>query len=318
MRVGIVGLGVIGKRVAAAVAGQPDFTLVGVAVRSPSPTVHAHRDLPLFAADLAASRALRDAGVPLCGLMDDLIGSVDVVVDAGPAQTGRSRVDRYRSAGASAVFCGGERDPGLGPLVHPALNPATAAGSPMVRLTSCNTTALARVVAAIGVDDVVDLDATILRCATDSDKASKGISNGVLLDPRPSHHASDLSVLAQGLCASSYVATVPMTCGHAILVRLRVRGVWTEALNRLRGASRVTVLDGDTPVDTAALRADALATGTRWAQRFDLVVRPCGRAAGGQQALWLSLDNQSITIPETLDVLRTRTGRQDSGVGGDR
>ena len=190
----------------------------------------------------------------------DLVKACDVIVNAGTAGTGASRASHYARGGTDAIYCGGERDARLGPLVHSALNYAEALHAPMVRLTSCNSTALARLVAGVGVADLDDFEATIFRCSTDNDKAEKGITNGTLLYPA-SHHARDLAQLEPRLAGQSWAATAPMNCGHVMLVRLRTKIPRSAVLERLAATPRIVVMTGADPIDTAMLRARAAENG---------------------------------------------------------
>ncbi|MGW7824491.1 hypothetical protein ACWGLF_41930 [Streptomyces puniciscabiei] len=307
--VAVVGAGIIGKRLAAALslpAGDQDAhapRLAGIALRGPNVFAAARPELPVFAADAVAAERLREAGTDVKGDLAELLDSADLVVDCGPSRTGAGRAEIYAAHGTRTVFCGGERDTRLGPLIHSALNPEAAARPGGLRLLSCNTTALARVLAAIGPDDVTALDATIVRCSTDTDKAAKGITNGAVLARDPSHHADDLRAVAPGPAVRTTAATVPMTSGHFLHVRLTPRaGIGAaEALDRLRRAERIEVLAGEGPVHTARLRQDAEAP---WHDRYDVQIVPVAQPGEALLEFWLSLDNQAITIPETLDVIQ--------------
>jgi glyceraldehyde-3-phosphate dehydrogenase (NAD(P)) len=305
MRVGVVGLGVIGKRAVEAIAAAPEMTLAGVAVRTVPAAAYCMPNLTYHSPIRGTRAELGRIGVPVGGSLDDLLRVIDVVVDAGTARTGAARADMYRAAGVRAVFCGGERDVSLGPLVHSALNHAVAARAQAVRVASCNTTALARMVARLGVSSVRRLEAVVLRCSTDNDKARKGRTNGALVEAGSSHHAADLRALVPGLNAVSQAVVVPMTCGHVIHLRLVADLSMPDALRRLGNEPRLRLVNDNQAVDTARVRADAARRGGRWSQRFDLVVRAGTAQPDGNQPLrfWLSLDNESITMPELLDVL---------------
>jgi glyceraldehyde-3-phosphate dehydrogenase (NAD(P)) len=315
--VAVIGTGIIGKRVAAALAWSPGSAegldsgapyLAGIALRGPNVFAAARPELPVFAADPPAAERLRDAGTPPQGDLSALLASADVVVDCGPARSGASRAPAYLASGVPAIFCGGERDARLGPLVHSALNPGAATPGGCLRLLSCNTTALARVLAGIGPADVAALDATVLRCSTDTDKAAKGITNGAVLSPAASHHGDDLREVAPGPAVRTVAATVPMTAGHFIHARVTLRGGVgpAEALDRLRVAERVSVLAEGLPVSTARLKHQSPAP---WHDRHVLQVLPIdGAALPGTLEVWLSLDNQAITIPEALDAIQLAHG----------
>lgn len=301
-RVAVLGAGVIGKRLAAVLVQDADVTLAGIAIRGPAIFALARPDLPYYAADADAISRLEKAGISMRGSLDDLLDACDVIVDCGPSGTARSRAAAYRAHSVRRVFCGGERHPGLGPLVHSALNPEVASAA-TVRLLSCNTTALARVLAAVGAEAVRRLDATIVRCCTDSDKAGKGITNGVAIHPGPTHHAHDLSELVPGVALRTVAMTAPMTAGHVIRAQLRLADGFRAqtALDRLAAEPRISLLYHSRPLSTAELKA---ATDRRWHNRYELTVLPIAHPEADELDLWLALDNEAITLPEAVDVLR--------------
>jgi hypothetical protein len=67
----------------------------------------------------------------------------------------------------------------------------------------------------------------------------------------------------------------------------------------------VVLRRGEDPLDTGRLRAEPPQADRRWQDRYELLALPVPRQPG---QLWLSLDNEAVTIPETLDVLRLVTG----------
>ncbi|MGB9347781.1 MAG: hypothetical protein WCA90_17240, partial [Ilumatobacteraceae bacterium] len=78
VKVGVAGYGVIGNRLAAGVIAQDDMELVGVADVAPTLAVRALKErgmpFPLFAAVPGSERVLGDAGIPVSGSFDDLLG----------------------------------------------------------------------------------------------------------------------------------------------------------------------------------------------------------------------------------------------------
>jgi len=310
IRVAVVGAGVVGKRVIDALAGHPALRLAGAVVRRPNPFVLARPSLPWYAYDSAAEAAMTEAGVPVRGGLAALLAEAEIVLDCGPARSGAGRAARYHRAGRTAVFCGGERDPRLGPLVHPALNADTVPGRTGLRLASCNTTALARVVGALGAHRVAELDATVVRCATDTDKAGKGITEGAVLSPGLSHHAGDLRAIVPGLSATSAAMTAPMTSGHVIRLRIDLCGLdATAAMAALGTEPRIEVADASTAFSTAVHKS---LVDEPWHRRYRVVLTPVA-PVGDRLDLWLHLDNQSVTVPEALDVLQLAGGGTTAG-----
>jgi glyceraldehyde-3-phosphate dehydrogenase (NAD(P)) len=313
IRVAVVGMGIIGKRAVHAVERQPDMTLAAVVIRSPGTSVLARRTLPYYAFHPGSVGPLRNAGVEPRGTLPNALICADVVVDCGPSRSGIERYPLYRDAGVHSIFCGGERTPELGPLVHPDLNYADALRAPSCRLTSCNTTALARLVAALGPARIHRLHAVVLRCSTDSDKAAKGITNGAALATAASHHADDLRTVVPALAAQSVAATLPMTCGHVIHTRVRLHKPIPG--DRLQGilasARRIVVRSSSHPLDTATVKDTMSQTGRRWNDRYEVLVQCVENGSAHDHELWLSLDNEAVTIPEMIDVIRAVGGKDD-------
>ena len=92
VRVGVAGYGVIGNRLAAGVVRQEDMELVGVADVAPTLAVRALKargmPFPLFTAIPGAEEGLEAAGIPVSGSFDDLLGSVDIMLDSAPGGIG--------------------------------------------------------------------------------------------------------------------------------------------------------------------------------------------------------------------------------------
>ena len=97
VRVAINGYGVIGKRVADAVSLQDDMTLAGVAdvVTDYRIRTAVVRGLPLLASTADAGDAMRQAGLPVKGRLEDLLGQTDVVVDCTPKKVAARNRELY-------------------------------------------------------------------------------------------------------------------------------------------------------------------------------------------------------------------------------
>jgi Glyceraldehyde-3-phosphate dehydrogenase/erythrose-4-phosphate dehydrogenase len=114
VRVGVAGYGTIGQRLADGVALQDDMELVGVADVAPTLPVQAlvERGMPYtFFNALPANQALlEDAGVPVAGTLEDLVQSVDIMLDATSAGVGARNKELYEKHGKKAIFQGGEQN----------------------------------------------------------------------------------------------------------------------------------------------------------------------------------------------------------------
>jgi glyceraldehyde-3-phosphate dehydrogenase (NAD(P)) len=97
IRVGVIGYGTIGTRLADAVALQGDMELVGVADVAPTLPLRAFQEsgapYKVFYVDAEKKDQFADAGVLLAGSLDDLLGQIDVALDATPGGVGAKMKD---------------------------------------------------------------------------------------------------------------------------------------------------------------------------------------------------------------------------------
>jgi len=160
LRVGINGFGTIGKRVADAVRAQPDMRVAGVAKRSPNyeAEVALDRGYALYSAADDGATPFEDAGLPAEGGVHDLVVESDIVVDATPSGVGAQNKGIYEAHDTPAIFQGGESDDVAEVSFNARANYDKAVGADSVRVVSCNTTGLSRVLAPLeesyGVENV--------------------------------------------------------------------------------------------------------------------------------------------------------------------
>lgn len=111
IRVAVNGFGVIGKRVADAVAAQHDMTLAGVAdvVTDWRVAVARAKGYPLYGARPEHVRAQNEARLDLAGTLDDLLAAANVVVDCMPTKVAAGNIERYRERGIRFIVQGGEK-----------------------------------------------------------------------------------------------------------------------------------------------------------------------------------------------------------------
>ena len=111
VRVAINGYGVIGKRVADAVSLQDDMALAGVSdvVTDYRIRTAVARGHPLFASTAEAWDAMRQAGLPVKGRLEDLLGQTDVIVDCTPKKVAARNRELYAANHVKSIFQGGEK-----------------------------------------------------------------------------------------------------------------------------------------------------------------------------------------------------------------
>jgi len=322
VKVGVAGYGVIGNRLAAGVARQEDMELVGVADIAPTLPVRAlkERGMPykLFTAADGAETALEAAGIPVSGNLDDLLGEVDIMLDAAPGGIGAKNKERYVAAGVKAVFQGGEAGSVADLFFHGTVNYEKGLGKNYLKLTSCNTTGLIRAVdavhKAVGVEKVF---ITIIRRVADPGDTHRGLTNVLQVEPIPNHQAVDLMNIMDGVDATGLLIHTPVTHGHIITLcatpktKISVEEA-LEAFNAYPRIKVVRIADG----------FNSNASFFQWARYLEhpradmyeigLWEEMVGHS--GDDLVWaINIPQESVTIPETIDAIRAAMEMQVTG-----
>jgi glyceraldehyde-3-phosphate dehydrogenase (NAD(P)) len=314
VRVAVIGLGTVGRRIAAAVSRQSDMELAGIGIRRETPFSFLARraGASIFStgAHAAAGPVWELEGAQ--GGLGDLLGRSDVVADVRQAGLGATLLDEYRSAGIPVVFQGGERAADVELTFSSFVNYELASGKNVVRLTSCNTTGLARLLSTLHREyGVTRADAVLVRCSTDPDKANHGMINGALVTLGESHHGPDLRAIFPGLELSTTSIAVPMSQRHvqALTVQLRTPTHAREIEQLLCRTPRIVTIDRSSANTTNGVAeqfaydaADSLRT---FGDAPELLVWSASiRYEDGVLRLCTAVDMQSITVPETIDCIR--------------
>lgn len=316
-RVAVNGYGVIGKRVADAVAAQDDMQLVGVAdiTTDYRLRVAAERGYPIYAALAENGSNMRGAGLPVEGDLDELLERVDIVVDCTPKRIGASNKPRYQQAGVRAIFQGGEKHELTERSFVAQVNYADAFKQRFARVVSCNTTALCRVLHALHRRDWIRrARAVLLRRGTDPwESHINGLINTVVPETNvPSHQGPDAQKVLAGLDIVTMAGAGPFNSSHAHFAMVETtrpisrdelrEALWQEprvafvhAGNGLVALNSVIELMRDLERPRAdmwevAVWEDALAVDDR------------------EVYLTYQVHNEAITIPESIDAIRALTG----------
>ena len=147
IKVAINGYGTIGKRVADAVNCQKDMEVVGVTKTKPDfeAKLAVKKGYKLYAAIPERLKIFEDAGIKVEGTIEDLIEKADVVIDCSPNKVGaENKAKYYEKAGIKAIFQGGEKKDVAEVSFNALSNYDMAKGKKFVRVVSCNTTGLTR------------------------------------------------------------------------------------------------------------------------------------------------------------------------------
>jgi glyceraldehyde-3-phosphate dehydrogenase (NAD(P)) len=321
-RVGVNGYGVIGKRVADAVALQEDMELVGVAdvVSDYRIRVAVERGYLIHAAADEARGAMEGVGIPVAGSLDDLLGRVDVVVDCTPKKVGARNRPRYQAAGVKSIWQGGEKHDVAGYSFVAQVNYAGAVGRDSARVVSCNTTALSRVLHALHRHGWVRrARAVLLRRATDPwESHTNGMINTVIPETKvPSHQGPDAQTVIPDLDITTMAGAGPYNLSH--LHFAMVETTRPVSLDELRDAL------WDAPRIAFVRSTDGLVALNSVIELMRDLGRPRGdmwevgvwedALAADERELYLTFQvhNESIVVPETVDCIRALTGIERDG-----
>lgn len=322
VKVGVAGYGVIGNRLAAGVMAQGDMELVGVADVAPTLAVRALKErgmpFPLFAAVPGSEQQLGEAGIPVSGSFDDLLGEVDVMLDSAPGGIGAKNKERYLEHGVKAVFQGGEASSVADVFFHGTVNYEQGLGVDYLKLTSCNTTGLIRAVDAIHrAVGVTKTFITIVRRVADPGDTHRGLTNVLQVDPVPNHQAVDLMHIMPEIDATGMLIHTPVTHGHIITVSVTPKEKMSveSAIEAFRAYPRIMVVRIDEGFDSNTSlfqwarymeypRADMYEIGL-WEEMVGL--------SGDDIVFAINIPQESVTIPETIDAIRAAMKMQPTG-----
>jgi len=262
IRVAINGYGTIGKRVADAVAAQPDMEVVGVSKTRPSSEafIANERGYPLYITDMANRGKFEAAGIAVAGDVEEMLKKCDIVVDATPGGVGKENKKLYQLFGVKAIWQGGEKHEVAGISFNSSCNYNDAFGADYVRVVSCNTTGLCRIIRLIDdAYDVTSVFATMVRRGSDPGGIKKGPVDAIVLNPVtiPSHHGPDVQTVLPDINIVTTAMIVPTTFMHMHVLRMELakEANAADVLELIRGHPRIGLVKGPTGItSTAELR----------------------------------------------------------------
>ena len=313
IRVGVNGYGTIGKRVADAVAAQPDMELVGVSKTRPNYEADAarRRGYSLYAAVPDRTDAFAEAGVEIAGTLPDLLEAIDVVVDCCPSGVGADNRTLYESHGVHAVYQGGEDADIADASFNARANFEATRGGRSTRVVSCNTTGLSRVIAPLqeryGVSKV---RATLVRRGGDPSQSDRGPINDVLPDPVtvPSHHGPDVNTVIPDVAVDTLGLTVPATQmhTHSLNVSLESEPDAADVRALLAGEDRTFLIPPEASIDGAgALKECARDVGRPRGDLWENCVwEQSVNVVDDDVYLFQNVHQEADVVPENVDAIR--------------
>ncbi|MFZ5708478.1 MAG: type II glyceraldehyde-3-phosphate dehydrogenase [Pseudomonadota bacterium] len=317
IRVAVNGYGVIGKRVADAVALQSDLTLAGVCDVAADwrPRMALARGYALFAATPDHAGAMRAAGLAVAGTLDDLLAGADVVVDCTPKRIAAANVGTYRKRGIRFIVQGGEKHSVTGHSFVAEASFAGAVGRESTRVVSCNTTSIVRTLTALKRAGLLArARGTLLRRATDPwESHLGGIMNTLVPEPEiPSHQGPDAQSVDPDLDVVTMAVKVPETLAHLHYwsVQMTRPAAKDEVLAAFRASSRIALIRMGDGLDALNAVKEMMADmGRPHDNLYEVALWQDMLTVQGDELFYAYMvDNQAIVIPETIDAIRALTG----------
>lgn len=323
VRVVVNGYGVIGKRIADAVAAQDDMELVGVAdiVSDWRIKIALKKGYLVYASMPQAFDQMRNAGIPVAGVLDDLLNQVDVVADATPKKIASVNFEKYKAAGVKSIFQGGEKHSLTGHSFVAQANYESAIGRDTTRVVSCNTTSIVRTLGALNAAGLLKkARGVLIRRATDPwESDHSGVMNTVVPETNiPSHQGPDAQTVIPNLDVVTIAVVAAHTNSHlhAWSVELTHPANKEEVLAAFRAAPRIAFLRAGEGVvalnSTIEMMSDLnRPRGDMWEVGLwedSLTVK------SNELFYNYQVYNQAIVVPETVDAIRALTGTEKDGL----
>ncbi len=314
MRVGVVGLGTIGKRVAEAILRQSDMRLTGVVKTTPDylASMAVRSGIRLYVPEDKVDEFKR-ADIPVEGTVTDLVKESDIIVDASPEDVGaENKAKYYGPLDRPAIFQGGEEEDVAEVSFNALANYEKAVGKRYVRVVSCNTTGIARLLSALIGNGIGISKARIFiaRRGADPKEYKKGPINDVVPNPAtvPSHHGPDVKTVLPDVDIVTMAVAVPTTIMHMHMVYMELDGQYSRdaVVEALARTPRIQLFE-------TRHGFKSLAQIIEWARdmgrkRNDVyenaVIRDSITVNGRELYLMMGVHQEAIVTPENVDAVR--------------
>lgn len=319
VRVAVAGYGVIGTRLADAVAMQEDMELVGVVDAGATLAVRSlmERGMPydLYSATVEGKEAMEAAGLPVKGMMEDILQNVDIVLDASPGGIGAKNKELYLKHNVKAVFQGGEKNDVADVFFHGYANYEKGLGTDYLKLTSCNTTGLIRAVDCLDrIAGIEKIAITIVRRVADPGDYHRGLTNALQVDKAPSHQAVDLMTIMPHIDATGILVHTPVTHGHFITVVATPKEDLSveEVIAAFEGHDRIKVVSlKDGFLGNASIFRYARDCCKPRGDVYEIYIWKDTVVKSGKDVMFgIHIPQESVTIPESIDAIRAAMGMQ--------
>ncbi len=324
--VGVNGFGAIGKRVAWAVSQQNDMRLIGVAKTSPDANARKAVGMgyDMFCADknfdfAASQKRFADFGIKAKPL-PEIFGDIDIIVDTSPGKVGAINKEKiYKGQKFHMIFEGGEKAD-IGMSFNARANYDSAVGKESLRVVSCNTTGIIRVLKPLTeIHKLSEVFVILARRAADPKEDGRGPINSYVPTSLPSHHAPDVQTIMPGVDIVSFGGKVPMTAmhQHAMIVETEDKpdsGTVTDKLAKETRLALVGNYRGKPPSTSVIIE---MARDLDIVPRNDIMnivlLKDTIKTKGNKIMLMYYVHQESDAVPENIDAIRASLSAAEQG-----
>jgi len=318
IKVGLVGYGTIGKRVADAVTLQKDMKLVGISGHTYDYKIEVAKIKGFKVFATGDKEEFIKNGVKPEGDLNNLMDDADVIVDCTPKKIGSSNKEKYYLPNKmKAIFEGGEKHEVADVSFVAQCNYDEALNKNYIRVVSCNTTGLCRTLNAInGNYGIESVHATMVRRAVDPWDIYHGPINAIVpVLELPSHHGPDVQTVLKDVNIFTTAMSVPTTLMHmhSLIVDLKKNTTAEDVLDLFKKTTRVRVVRNAERVrSTAEVMEFAKDIGRLRGDMPEIVVWEEGIGVKNKKLFYLqAIHQESDVVLENIDAIRAITGFKD-------
>lgn len=322
IKVAINGYGTIGKRVADAVAAQKDMKLIGVSKTRPNMEgfVAQQRGYPLYIADISKKASFEKVGLKVAGSVEDMCQAADVIVDATPGDIGATNKPLYEKLKKKAIWQGGEEHEVAGFSFNSSCNYKDAIGRRFVRVVSCNTTGLCRIINEVDKEfGVSHVHAIMVRRGADPGVIKKGPIDATVLDPVtvPSHHGPDVLTVLPHISITTMAMIVPTTMMHMHAIQITTKKPVTKegVIALINRHPRLGLIKKSAGIkSTAEIKEFAMDLGRQRSDLFEnCIFEDSIYANKNELCFFQAIHQEADVVVENIDAIRAMTGIEKDG-----
>ena len=323
-KVGVVGYGVIGKRIADAITAQSDMKLVGVAdiISDVRLRIAQQRNYPIYCSVPDFEPKMREAGYEIVGYLDDMVKKCDIVIDCTPSGVPQQNFPLYDASNVKSIVQGGEKHSLTKRSFSTFGNYYSHLGVDRTRVVSCNTTALTRIISTLALEfGVADAFVALARRASDPARTNRGPINAITPVLGVSHHGPDLvTVMPQfdnKIHSLAVAGSWTLSHIHMLKVTLDSATSTDDIIQLFKRTPRILIEQGKQGLfDSAQLVEYFRDLGRPRYDRPEVFVWEETLSVDSRNNVYMIYDvhMESIPIPENIDAIRAMLEMESSAI----